>query len=138
PSADVELRTHLDARIAADRDRTGDGNGFSLVARLDEDEPAQDLLRLGERPIGDHWLAAAATHGAGRGDTLEGGGGDEVSAPGELGVIGQRLPVQGPLFLRRQARKGAGLEIDKAEILHGDGSLIASTHALDDRRPADP
>src|SRR5690242_19097543 len=91
---------------------------LGLVAGLDEDEAGEDLLGLGERAVGDQALAATPAHGAGGGDGLEGGGGDEVAPADKLGVVGQGLAIQGLLFLRTEGSERPRLEIDEAEKLH--------------------
>src|SRR5439155_24380494 len=106
-----ELGADLDAGVAADWNLAGDFQRLFHVAGFNEHEAAEDLFGLREGAVGDHALAAASANRARRRGALEGGGGDEKSAPGQLGVIGAGLPIQGRLLFGTEAAQRAGVEI---------------------------
>src|SRR5581483_5193171 len=112
-------RPYLDAPETGGGDPRGDLDGVVQVPGLDQVEPAQLLLGLGEGAVGGGQLAVSDPDGGGARDRLERLAPEIVTAPadrvGEGEVLAhQRVPLVGghgapPLFL----------VVDQADVLHG-------------------
>src|SRR5918996_1415936 len=116
--AQVPERPHLDAAQARRRYSLGHLDGLVEVPCLDQVEPAELLLGLGERAVGRRKPAAPHPHGLGRVNRLERLREDRVTALLQL-LVDRDVLVRERLELAR----GHGLEllflaIDQAQVLH--------------------
>jgi len=84
------------------------------IGRVDQVIAAEDLLRLGERPVGDlHLTAALAERGCGL-DALESVAADEQ--PGVLELLRVRLPALVHLG-RLPGRTAVGRRVDQHQVV---------------------
>ena len=111
-------RPHLDTPKARRRPPRRDLDGLIQVPGIDQEEPTQLLLGLGEEAVGHRLLAASNPHGAGGLNALECVRDDQVTALPQGLDIGQSLAPEGvPLAL------GQGVElllffVGQAQVLH--------------------
>src|SRR3974377_2458485 len=91
--ADRTYRADLDAADLRRRNLRGELDGLVEVARLDQIEPGELLLRLGERSVGHGQASIAATDGGRRRDGLEGFRGDALPARAQLRIEREAVPV---------------------------------------------
>src|SRR5258706_4220405 len=109
--ADRPDRPHLDRADAPRRDARGDLDRLVQVLRLDEVEADEDLLGLGERPVGHRDLAAAHPHRGGARHRLQRLRGEAVAA------LADRLVVL-EAIRDRHGGDGLLLAVDEAEVFH--------------------
>src|SRR5262245_15682591 len=121
--ADGTDRPHLDAADPGGRNLRGDLYGLVEIAGLDQVEPGELLLGLGERPVGDGYLALAHAHGRRGLDGLQGLRGDAAAARAKRGVVVEAMPVIHRLQLGFFA-------VDQAEVFHGGSNMFQSNGAL--------
>src|SRR6266571_2328004 len=112
-------RPHLDAPQARGRDLRGYLDGVVQIPGLDQIEPAQLLLRLGEGPVRGERLAVLDPDGRSRLNGLEGIRGNVVPALPENLVIVQRLVNAGVHLVLRQGVPVVLVYVDQAQVLHG-------------------
>src|SRR5438309_2051658 len=110
-------RPHLDAPEARGREPGRYRASLVDVLGLDEEEPAQLLLRLRERAVGGGQLAPPDPHRRRRLDRREGLGHDELAAPPESLIV-------------RQALVGAGLRLALGHRLHLLLDQVDQAHVL--------
>src|SRR3984957_12221746 len=72
PELLLEHRTDLDRNCEIELLQLGgDGKGAVEVVRVDEDQAAEELLAVNERPVGEQRLSCLETDGGGRVSRLE-------------------------------------------------------------------
>jgi len=139
--------THLEDRAYLDRDPAtvdarpglGDLDGLFYRVGLDGREPAEHLLGLDERPVGD----AGRPHGLGRLHTLELMPAVQLSRRAPLLVPGTDLGVPGPVLGRARSRLVRRVH-DQHDVLHACLLVLAvpvsGTLSLDSTNghPPDP
>src|SRR5262245_20278913 len=115
----VHHRPDLD-RAGTQRDLARPLHRLLEVFALEQAEPAELLLRLRERPVGDDPLAVIPHANRGRrGAVLHGLAGDQHAPLGSLRV--ERAPALDPLLhlLRRRVLHGALFDDERQQVLHG-------------------
>src|SRR5688572_29040375 len=94
-------------------------HGMLHIRRLQDEDPADMLLRLGEGTIAGGDPAALHAKGDGLRRALEGLASEEVPAPAKLIVVGEALLHRGLPFSLGHRFPGPFVEVPQADELHG-------------------
>src|SRR5215831_15916177 len=115
---EVPDRPHLDAAAAGHRNLRRDLHGLVQIPGLDQDEPAELFLGLGERAIGGEQLAVPDPDRGRRLHRLERMGSDEMTGSPEGVIVGQALLGASVRLLFGHLAHLFLNKIDQADVLH--------------------
>src|SRR5262245_19919799 len=114
----LQKRAHLDAAEPTGRNLRGDLDRVVEVARLDEDEAPELLLRLDEGAIGGGHPARLLPYRRGGPDALKAGRGDVVAAPAQRLVVREGFGTHGLQLTLLQRIELPLVDIDQTQISH--------------------